>query len=356
MNEKAVNNLVNVIKENIRGREIVFYGKNLELKTALERRGYKITKIFSGNVNILQDQSYPVYDKNLLKNLAEQYYVIFPFMLGDGGKLLKGIMDEYNYKYLQDYAFYVDEIWKYGERKRWDDVTGNNVLGARQGTIIQFSGVNNKIEIDDSVLIEEILKIECKGDNNYLKIGASCKFQGNNRICFAGRRSTIVIGNNCTFRGNVLSIYDDAKIVIDNLSDFGAGSSVNTNSKSKVIIEKDCMISWNVMIESGDGHAIFDVATGKRINNIVQEDGSCNSIEIGEHVWVGTRAMILGGKTIIGKGSVIGAQSVAKGKYPNNVTIAGAPARVIKENIAWARRNLVDDITLCGEYVDYTQK
>jgi len=52
-------------------------------------------------------------------------------------------------------------------------------------------------------------------------------------------------------------------------------------------------------------------------------------VTIGDHVWIGTRALILPGVTI-GDGAVVGAGSVVtKDVLPNGV-VAGNPARLLR--------------------------
>lgn len=54
-------------------------------------------------------------------------------------------------------------------------------------------------------------------------------------------------------------------------------------------------------------------------------------ITIGEGCFIGANSIILKGTTL-GKNVVVGAGRVVCGSFPNNVIIAGNPARIIKEN------------------------
>lgn len=54
-------------------------------------------------------------------------------------------------------------------------------------------------------------------------------------------------------------------------------------------------------------------------------------IVIGEGCFIGANSIILKGTTI-GKNVVVGAGSVVSGTFPDNVIIAGNPAKIIKEN------------------------
>lgn len=57
-------------------------------------------------------------------------------------------------------------------------------------------------------------------------------------------------------------------------------------------------------------------------------------INIGNHVWIGLRAIILKGVTI-GDGAVIAAGAVVTNNVPANSVVAGVPARVMSENVNW---------------------
>lgn len=58
--------------------------------------------------------------------------------------------------------------------------------------------------------------------------------------------------------------------------------------------------------------------------------GDVSPIKIGKNCWIGDNVVILAGSQI-GNGCVIAANSVVKGKFPDYCTIAGVPAKKIKE-------------------------
>lgn len=55
---------------------------------------------------------------------------------------------------------------------------------------------------------------------------------------------------------------------------------------------------------------------------------------IGNHVWIGQRAMILKGVSI-GDGAIIAAGAVVTRDVPAGCLAAGVPAKVIRKNVEW---------------------
>ncbi len=53
-----------------------------------------------------------------------------------------------------------------------------------------------------------------------------------------------------------------------------------------------------------------------------------NDVLIGEDCWIGRGAILLAG-TDLGRGVIVGAHSVVRGKFPDNAIIAGSPAKVV---------------------------
>lgn len=105
------------------------------------------------------------------------------------------------------------------------------------------------------------------------------------------------------------------------------GGFINENVQitcaSKIFIGKGCAIARDVIIRDYDGHTI-------------EHDGFqiAMPIKIGNHVWIGNRAMILKGVTI-GDGAIIAAGAIVTKDVPAECVAAGIPARIIKQNIKW---------------------
>ena len=98
----------------------------------------------------------------------------------------------------------------------------------------------------------------------------------------------------------------------------------------------DCMFGAAGGIEVGD-----DVVAGQFVRfhsenhnyndltRLIREQGvSHKGIKIGDNCWIGTGAVFLDGAEL-GDGCVVGANAVVTKKFPDNVVVAGIPAKVI---------------------------
>ena len=110
------------------------------------------------------------------------------------------------------------------------------------------------------------------------------------------------------------------------------GCQINLNEAAKVYIGNDCMLSFDISMWTSDGHAIVDL-NSKSVINLSKD------IHIGDHVWIGYSACLLKG-TKISSNSIIGAKSVVCGSFDSkNIIIAGAPSKVVRQNVIWSRHS-----------------
>jgi acetyltransferase-like isoleucine patch superfamily enzyme len=78
----------------------------------------------------------------------------------------------------------------------------------------------------------------------------------------------------------------------------------------------------NVSIFDNDWHRVDDKAE------------TWAPVAIGNNVWIGLNATVLKGVTI-GDGAVVAAGAVVTRSVPPKCLVAGVPARIVKENVAW---------------------
>ncbi len=115
---------------------------------------------------------------------------------------------------------------------------------------------------------------------------------------------------------------------------------------ARIVLGKGCMVSYLVLVRAGNSHNIIDLDTMENLDDNTKRD-----VILGEHVWIGMRVTLMNGVEI-GDGSIIGANSfVCKRTFPKNCCIAGSPAKIIRERVAWIR----DGFELHKEIEDYQE-
>ena len=96
----------------------------------------------------------------------------------------------------------------------------------------------------------------------------------------------------------------------------------------RIEIGKNVLIGGNCKIIDNDYHPL---SVDNRIPRQKIEDIKKAPIKIDDGCFIGANSIILKG-TVLGKNCVVGAGSVVSGHFPDNVIIAGNPARIIKDN------------------------
>lgn len=155
-----------------------------------------------------------------------------------------------------------------------------------------------------------------------LKLNANCvRKNGRTTIVRLDRNSQMhVKGNFSIYYGGDIVCYPNSKL------ELGSGfcnSNVRIRCNKEITIGDDVIISHDVTIMDTDSHFLEDPNYEKD-----------KPVHIKDHVWIGTRATILKGVTI-GEGAVIAAGAVVTKDVPPHTIVAGVPAKVIRENIAW---------------------
>jgi len=193
------------------------------------------------------------------------------------------------------------------------DDRGNEIIWSADpipDTNIVFTGRDNTVRVHPDARIGR-LSVQFDCDNGTFEIGSSRGVPAFSATVRVGQDSTVSIGDNVSTT---------------------AVAGISATEGTAVRIGQDCMLAIGIQLRADDGHPIFDVGTGARVN--VSRD-----IIVGDHVWIGYNASILGGVRI-GDGAVIGLGAVVTRDVPNNAVAAGNPARVVRTNIAWERPHL----------------
>lgn len=150
---------------------------------------------------------------------------------------------------------------------------------------VMIEGNGNRILIEEGGELRN-LRLWIKGDNCEIRIGPQLIFNGGRVVC---------AGN-----GNGVSIGDD------------------------------CMFAEGIEIWASDTHPVYQ---GDSLIN------PSRSISIGNHVWLGTNAMVLKGSRIA-DGSIVGMASLVRGEIPANCMAVGNPARIVKSGVRWDKSGI----------------
>lgn len=93
------------------------------------------------------------------------------------------------------------------------------------------------------------------------------------------------------------------------------------SASDEITLGDGVMLANGAYITDSDWHTIYDRTV---------RDERVTPVHIGENVWLGDHATVLKGVTI-GKNSVVAARAVVTRDVPENVVVAGNPAKVVKE-------------------------
>ncbi|HEX4032106.1 MAG TPA: acyltransferase [Terracidiphilus sp.] len=141
----------------------------------------------------------------------------------------------------------------------------------------------------------------------------------------------IAIGNSVIIRKDAwLNIVDDGvtdvKLVIDDNCLIGARDTIS--AKNHIHIERDVIIGTSVLIQ--DHHHAYENIDISIRNQGVTAGGR---ITIGSGCWIGKGAAIVcnEGELVIGRNSVIGANSLVTRSFPPYSVIVGNPCRLARQ-------------------------
>ncbi len=105
---------------------------------------------------------------------------------------------------------------------------------------------------------------------------------------------------------------------------------VDARNGGSVVAGPEQLWAADVYVATDDMHRLEDRTTGERLNPF----GA--SIRLGRHVWLCKDAVVTG-HADVGDGAVVAMRSVVRGqKVPAHSVVAGVPARVVRDDVAWS--------------------
>lgn len=207
-----------------------------------------------------------------------------------------------------------------------------------RGCTVHMDGNRNSFVVysQSELYGEGVQNVFICGNDNYILVGKNCNLR---KVSFfiRGNGNRIVIGDNCSAYAVQFHIEQDGNEI-----NLGRGTTLHGRDEhsihmaadegSKILIGEDCMLSNGVQIRSTDSHSIVNM-NGDRIN-------LARDVVIGDHCWIGLQSILLKG-TVLEPHCVVGAGAVCSKRYGKaNCTVAGNPARIVREEIDWDRKLL----------------
>lgn len=192
----------------------------------------------------------------------------------------------------------------------------------------------NNVDDDNSIIGNPVCfnncVVEFYGEKNVLVMeeGANLKncvfsFKGNNSLIYVSKSIE-------TISLNVLTYSDSTTFVGTNMATNGTVNIIASEARN-VFIGNDCLISKQCSIRTGDAHRLYDINTGKRLNE-------SKSVFIGDHVWLGFGVNVLKGAHLH-SGCIIGLGAIVTGKeYHSCATYGGNPAKLVIDNTVYDKR------------------
>ncbi len=182
----------------------------------------------------------------------------------------------------------IEQVWQQMLSGEIYDATHPGLLDMLRLTrekLWKFNSMNPSLEDEGNSIIRNLLG-SC-GENFHINLPFRCDYGSN-----------IHIGENFFANFN-LTILDEAKVTIGDNAFIGPNVSIYTACHPLDATERNSRREW------------------------------AEPVTIGHNVWIGGSATILPGVTI-GNNVVVGAGSVVTRDVPDNVAVAGNPARIIK--------------------------
>jgi acetyltransferase-like isoleucine patch superfamily enzyme len=168
--------------------------------------------------------------------------------------------------------------------------------------------------------------------------------------CTIGVGSNLIVGNNATLAlGRECAIGRYAELAADGLIEIGNETSIQDRSMllGDVTVGSYCSLAPNVFISSGS-HC-FDLDPRELIKDqdrmAAQDQGysakRSRRVTVEDDCWLGINSVVTPGVTI-GKGAVVGANSVVTKDVPPYCVVVGAPARVLRKRLEFVPPGRID--------------
>lgn len=152
--------------------------------------------------------------------------------------------------------------------------------------------------------------------------------RGQCKLVLGGDNIKAFIGTDAVVRATI-QLQNEATLFIGDGTIIGAQSRLVVNH-ADLVIGADCQLVDDVLLQCHDPFPVIDLANGQLLGPERQR------IYLGRHVLV-NRRVVLNPGVRIGDGAIIQAGAVVVRDVPPNTWVGGAPAVVLREQVAWER-------------------
>lgn len=324
--------ICDIIKNNIKGRELVLRWKSPDLERALfEKLGIK-PAFYVTRVKERCDDKETFLDTVILEEgKSDKYYLVIAEGLAWNNADAKRYNDG-GYTEIKDmlWIFPKPKIVNLDKDSTYSDEYGNTIH-AETNCSFELNGKNIRVRIGKNVKLPNA-PIKLYHDT-VLEIGDGASLV-NAEIKLVAY-TTLILNSNVGLGTMNVFVNSFSTVEIGARTTFQSGK-LRTGRNQLVTVGKDCMFSWDIIFLPHDGHLIWDLKEKRFINNTSGEQR--HSVAIGDHVWIGGETVFMPNSSV-GSGSICGYRSLVRNKFPNNCVLAGSPARVVRKDVAWLKSN-----------------
>ncbi|MFO1340208.1 MAG: acyltransferase [Burkholderiaceae bacterium] len=156
---------------------------------------------------------------------------------------------------------------------------------------------------------------------------AFLSMRGQMTVLLGDDQAKLIVGTDTNVRAHI-QMFGKPRLFIGDRTTIAQARLIVANAD--VVIGEDCQFADDVILQSSEQHPITDLDTGEPIN------ARRRSVHVDRHVLVGRRAMLLP-DVRLGEGAIVEAGAVVTQDVAANTLVGGAPARVLRERVAWSR-------------------
>ena len=187
---------------------------------------------------------------------------------------------------------------------------------------------NNTLHLNlKDASLKRVLIENCSGVNTVAIAGEV----RNSTIIIDGYSNELIIEESVALNHSTIVVRGNhCRVHIKQFTTIGGTHFICMGQGKSLMVGENCMLAEQSEIWASDSHPIFST------HNKTKPMNESRDVVIGNHVWVGKKAIVLKGVEI-GNNAIIGMASVVTKNVPANTIVAGNPAKVIKNEVDWSR-------------------